>query len=100
MRCELRAAGEGRFELVGPLILHSVGDLLRAGERLFPVAGPVAVDLSGVGQVDSAGVALLLEWARLARHRHAQLTYIEVPERALALARIGNAEQLLPLGQG
>lgn len=100
MQAALSSTGEGCFKVVGALDRHTVGALLREGEHSLPAAGAVAVDLSGVGQVDSAGVALLLEWARLADRRGLQLTYRHVPERALALARIGNAESLLPRGEG
>ena len=95
-----RAAGEGKFEVAGALDLHTVGTLLSQGEKAFPASGAVAVDLSGVERVDSAGVALLLEWARVARRRGLRLTYFRMPPRALALARIGNAETLLPISEG
>lgn len=94
------AAGEGRFELSGDLDLHGVATLLDQGEKSFPSSGAVVVDLSGVQRVDSAGVALLLQWARVAHQRGLRLTYTRMPPRALALARIGNAEALLPVSDG
>lgn len=100
MSVSWRSAGGGRFEVAGALDLHTVAALLDRGRQSFPASGAVAVDLSGVERVDSAGVALLLEWARLARQRGLRLSYTRVPPRALALARIGNAEALLPLSNG
>lgn len=77
--------------------LHTVGALHAEGEQSFPASGAVTVDLSGVERVDSAGVALLLEWVRLASRRGLSFSYSRMPPRALALARIGNAEALLPI---
>ena len=59
--------------------------------------GPVELDLSGVTRVDSAGLALLLELARLAKARGRELRCARAPEQLRRLADFFGLTPLLAL---
>jgi len=64
----LVAAGAGRFRADGPLTFASARGARLLGERLWGDGrGDVAVDCSGIGAADSAGLAVLLDWLAGAR---------------------------------
>ncbi len=57
----------------------------------------LTIDFSGVTDVDSAAVALLLDWRRVAMKRGKTLLFVNLPANLLALAELyGVAEILQP----
>lgn len=92
------AGAPGRFRLEGAAGFGQARGLLAAGERLFASLPAVTVDLGGVTQVDSATLALLLEWRRLAVRRGQAVTYTGLPGRLAALARLSGVAGLLGVG--
>jgi phospholipid transport system transporter-binding protein len=70
--------------------------LWRQSSRLFSEPREtLSIDLAGVTEVDSAGLALLIAWAGQALLAKVALRYAAVPERLLSLARISEVEDLL-----
>ena len=66
--CTIEAGEQGCANLTGALTFKSTPGLYRESENLFKGPAPVlSVDLSGVTSVDSAGLALLLEWQAVQR---------------------------------
>lgn len=59
----------------------------------------ITVDLGQVTAVDSAGLALLIEWLKLARNRQFQLLFKDIPEQLLELARANGFADLLRQSQ-
>jgi phospholipid transport system transporter-binding protein len=55
----------GRCSVQGPLTMANVTGVLAKSASLF-LGNDVLVDLSGVTEVDSSAVSLLLEWRRQA----------------------------------
>ena len=94
----LTATGPGQFGVTGDLDFNSVGTLVGEGERLFAASLAVRVDLQGVGQANSAGLALLLEWLEQAKRRDQRLELVNLPESLARIAAITNLAGLLPLG--
>jgi phospholipid transport system transporter-binding protein len=72
----------------GLAILHAAG----AG------AGDITFDLQGVGEADSAGLALLVDWLASARAAGRTLRYAQVPGQLRALAKLSDVEPLLEKG--
>jgi len=97
----LRDEGSGRFALSGDLSFGTVPALLGAGDAAFGALARAEVDLAGVERVDSAGLALLLEWSVRARGAGRTLRYRHAPVALAALAGISEVEELLePAGAG
>jgi phospholipid transport system transporter-binding protein len=91
-------AGKGRFLLRGVLGFGTVTEALDEGLALFGEHKRIELDLAGVEATDSAGLALLVEWAGWARREKRKLSFKHVPKQALALARISEVDKILPLG--
>lgn len=90
------AAGEGLFRVSGPLDFASVPGVWEASLPLLRAAPSASrIDLAGVSQVDSAGLALVLEWVGQASLAGRTLHIENVPDKLLALARISETENLL-----
>lgn len=91
----LEALGNGRFKVYGALNAETVTELLERSEEAFRGATSLEVDLANVPEGDSAGLALLIEWLRLAKQHQQQVHFKNVPEPIAALARISEVENLL-----
>jgi len=52
------------------------------------------MDLTAVDRVDSAGLALLVAWVRLAKKRQISIRFHNAPRQLLALASANRLEQL------
>lgn len=96
----LTAAGAGRFRLAGPLVSETIETLLAAGAATLPASGDVCVDLAEVTRVDSAGLALLLDWLATVRGRGDRFEVLHMPARLRAIAEICDVEDLLEAPAG
>ena len=85
----------GRCTLSGPVTIRNAAALLEEGSRLFTGEG-VTLDLSGVTEVDSAAVSLLLEWRRAAQHRNGHIAFVNLPGNLQSLAKLYGVTDLLP----
>jgi phospholipid transport system transporter-binding protein len=86
------------FLVEGELNLVTVPALLQAMASQFPATGGEAhIDLAGVTRSDSAGLALLVEWLRLAKTRNTRLQFHNLPSQLRDIARVSDLLPLLPL---
>ena len=93
---ELVAGDASGLALRGSLTAETVPRLWRQSSQLFDESRKsLSIDLAGVTEADSAGLALLVTWAGQAALAKVALRYAAVPERLLSLARISEVEDLL-----
>jgi len=95
----LEDRGGGRFALSGEMNFESAERILMKSEEPFEAHTQIEVDLSGVTDSDSAGLALLLEWVTWANHTVREIRFTGMPERILAIARTTEVERLLSRGE-
>jgi len=57
-------------------------------EALPALRGPIAIDLAGVTEADSAALAVLVAWAAKAQARGAPLRYLHAPSSLRNLAHL------------
>ncbi len=89
---------EGRWYLSGELTFDTVPGLLQASEQLFvPQGEALHLDFNRVRRVDSAAVALLLEWLRRGDQNQQSIYYYRLPIALRRLAEIGGVAPLLPI---
>ena len=91
---EVLRADDGRWVLAGPLTISNVAGVLAASVGV-PLPSTGRVDLKGVDPVDSAGVAILLEWKRRALAESMQLAFENVPPTMVSLAELYGVDELL-----
>jgi phospholipid transport system transporter-binding protein len=94
-QARLVGEGAGRFRLEGDVGFDTVMHLLHDSRPQFEHEPHVRLDFSGVENIDSAGLALVIEWMREAQQKRHNLEIRNPPERLLALARISDVERLL-----
>jgi phospholipid transport system transporter-binding protein len=78
----------------------TVGDLLKQSADRFENLSSLEIDLAQVSEADSAGLALLIEWVRVAKDAKQQLAFHNVPGQIGALARISEVEDLVFASNG
>jgi phospholipid transport system transporter-binding protein len=87
-------ADDGRWVLAGPLTINNVAGVLAESVGV-PLPPTGRVDLKGVDPVDSAGVAILLEWKRRALAEGIKLIFENVPPTMASLAELYGVDELL-----
>lgn len=53
----------------------------------------VCVDLGKVTSVDSAGLALMIEWIKQCRQNNCEITFKNIPEQVFALAKLSGLDK-------
>jgi phospholipid transport system transporter-binding protein len=64
---------------------------------LNTLSGKVIFDFSALSNVDSAGLAWLIQQIGLARKQQLQIAFCNVPAQLLALAKVSAVTALLPI---
>jgi phospholipid transport system transporter-binding protein len=83
-----------RCTVEGPVTADNVVSLLAQGAEQF--TGPrVTVDLSGVTEVDSSALSLLLEWRRQAERSGREIRFRNLPASMKSLAELYGVTELL-----
>ena len=85
---------EGRCTIEGPVTADNVLTLLAQGAQ--QLTGPhMTVDLSGVTEVDSTALSLLLEWRREAIRNGREVRFRNLPASMKSLAELYGVTELL-----
>jgi len=87
-----------RSRVNGVLHFTTVTALLRTGSEAIANGRAAVIDLSGVKDSDSSGLALLIEWLSIARAERKALRYENIPVQLHQLARLSDVEELLTAG--
>jgi phospholipid transport system transporter-binding protein len=83
------------LQISGPLTFDTAAGQL--GALNMPASGSkLRVDFSGVTEIDSSAVALLLHWSRQARAAEVALELIAVPVGLRQLVGVYGLKELLP----
>ncbi|HEY4732355.1 MAG TPA: STAS domain-containing protein [Gammaproteobacteria bacterium] len=93
----LEAQGAGHYLLAGELSFNTVPDIASAFDKMIDNADELILDLQGVTRTDSAGLALLMEWMRIAHQRHKRIVLRNMPAQMLAVAKVSELDHILPL---
>lgn len=88
---------DGRFRLSGALTFETVPELLDRSRKLLPFERALEIDLTGVDRIDSAGLALLIEWLRLAAAHGQTIAFRQAPAQMRDLVRVSGLDGVLPL---
>lgn len=85
--------GTGHFIVDGDLTFSAMDKKTVSSFAFLTVAKQVTLDLGGVGNADSAGLALMLEWIKHARSKRVQLRFRNIPEQLLTLAKLSGLDK-------
>lgn len=88
---QVRIEGDApAYRLVGALTFDTV-------VNLTPPNAAQTIDLAGLVATDSAGLALLLEWRRLAQAQGRKLAFTAPPPRLRDLIRVNGLESVFAI---
>ena len=96
--CTIEWSEQGDARLAGPLTFATCTSVFNHLEqRKGDPLSVGRVDLSGVTEADSAGLALLLEWQSRRKAAGGELEITHAPDLLLQLARLADATRPLNL---
>ena len=86
------------YALSGELSMQNVPQISRETASLInAMTGEISIDLSKITRADSAGLALLIDWLRIARRRKFTLHFEQLPEQLMQIAQVCELESVLPI---
>jgi phospholipid transport system transporter-binding protein len=86
---------DDRSRVNGVLHFTTVTALLPLGVEAIGNGRAAVIDLAGVTDSDSSGLALLIEWLSVAKASRRTLRYENMPTQLHQLARLSDVEELL-----
>lgn len=96
----LEKTEEGIFTLSGQLIFNTVSTLLNKSLLLMGDIAqeqPIVVDCSSLSHMDSAGIALLLDWKREASLLGKGIEFRQLPQQAKAIIHAARLSSILAI---
>ena len=94
---DIKQGSEGQFLLAGSLNRDTVMNNWSLRDKGFKQGTEVLLDLAGVSQVDTAGLAWLVNLVAECRKLKIPLKLSNVPITLIKLAKISDVEGILPL---
>jgi len=88
----------GRARVAGPLDFGTVTRLLPQGSAAIASGAASVIDLGGVLESDSSGLALLIEWLSVAKAAGRTLRYENMPAQLHQLALLSDVDKLVTPG--
>lgn len=86
-----------RFRVSGSVTIDNVRRVIEEGLGVFE-GDELVIDLSGLENVDSSALSMMLEWMREAVKLGRRIHYVNLPENLKSLAGVYGVLEELPLG--
>ncbi len=86
---------ENNIYVAGELTFESVSELVKQGLLLIEKKNNISVDLRDVTLCNSAGLALLIEWLSHAHKLNKTISFNNVPQQLLDIAKVSDLLNLL-----
>ncbi len=94
----LEKINDQQYALSGELTMQNVSQVSRDTKPLMvAMSGEVTINLSRIARADSAGLALLIDWLRIARQQNVTLRFEQIPDQLLQIARVCELHSVLPI---
>jgi phospholipid transport system transporter-binding protein len=88
-----------RLRVQGAVSMGNVKSLLEAGlQQINPELKEI--DFSGLKEMDSSAISMVLEWLRVSKSRNLQLRVVNMPENMKSLASLYGVLELIPVSGG
>jgi phospholipid transport system transporter-binding protein len=84
--------GSGHFVVAGDLTFSAIDKKTITSFAFWAAGKQITLDMGKVGNADSAGLALMLEWIKQARTKRVQLHFINIPGQILNLAKLSGLD--------
>ncbi len=91
---EITRSTEGAYTLKGNLIFSTINKAVLNTLDFKQTSSSITIDLQQVGEIDSAGLALLIEWIKFARAHQKKLHFDNIPTQLTALAKLSYISEI------
>lgn len=92
---EFVTVGDGKYRVAGELGFETVPAIWAQSVVGLDDSADPQIDLGQLTKVDSAALALVIEWIRWGAERRKRLRFVNVPDKLMALARLSEVSHLL-----
>ena len=89
----LEGDADSGYDLIGSLTYETVPKLF--GQITLEYTKSTSLSLRKVKRIDSAGLALLIEWSCLAKKQNRQLVLKDIPVSLRSMIDVGGLEEVL-----
>lgn len=92
-KLHLAEQSPGYFTVEGDLTFATIDKQTLQSFKFLKGIDTICVDLAKVKTTDSAGLALMIEWIKQARMIRAHLTFKNIPDQLMALAKLSGFDK-------
>ena len=92
--------GADRFIVDGNLTFAAIDKKIVKSFEFLASGKQITLDFGKVGNTDSAGLALMLEWIKQAHSKRVQLRFINIPGQLLNLAKLSGLDKMSHFSSG
>jgi len=85
----------GSLEISGELNVASVMQVLSASLELLPKCSKLCFDFSKVTLCDSAGVGLMLQWMKYAKHNSKSIQFKNIPKQLESIIDVSGLKETI-----
>lgn len=82
----------GYYTVEGSMTFASIDKKTLKSFKFLKGMDSIRIDLAKVEATDSAGLALMIEWIKLSRLSRIRLSFMNIPEQLLALAKLSGLD--------
>lgn len=86
---------DNQWHVSGEILMDNANAVL-ADSNAFKIENDLKINLSGVTDVDTAALSLLLEWQRRAIAANKKVTFTHLPESLMSLATLYGVADFIP----
>jgi len=90
---EINILAENNYTMKGNLVFSTINKATLSLLNFQQAPSAISIDLAQVGKIDSAGLALLIEWIKFSRAHQVKLSFINIPAQLIALAKLSYIEE-------
>ncbi|MCF7971000.1 MAG: STAS domain-containing protein [Methylococcaceae bacterium] len=91
---EISSPATGSYALKGNLIFNTINKAVLNTLDFKQAPSSMTIDLHEVGEIDSAGLALLIEWIKFAQAHQKKLYFNNIPAQLTALAKLSYISEI------
>lgn len=93
---QLQVKSDNELLVTGDLDYQTVPAVWKASLEIFDRASEITIDLSDVRSSNSAGLALLIEWMRVAKSKDCSIRFLNIPDQMQQVAQLCGVDEKLP----
>lgn len=95
MNADFLRCSDSTYAIAGDLCFHTVSFISSKASKLISLQQEVVFDFEKLKHCDSAGIALLIQWKKLARQHNSQLKFINVTSQMQNLINLMGLNKVL-----